>query len=180
MKKLLYMLPILMAMGCYTKKTAIQKFCPSVSISVKDSSVIKWVSRDSINIKDSIVITRQTEGRITISVDSTGKAKPGTYTTTEGKNTTTLIITDTGIVCLSYCEGTVSYYKERYQNYKDSFISLQKHTSEKISQAPEKKLSWFKRFQQWSSWFWWVGLLFAFRIIYRIASYFVPLPKLPF
>lgn len=110
---------LMLLASCYTKHGAIQRFCPSTQ---KDSS-FTLISRNTItNLKDSIVLRPATLATIAITnpCDSAGKLKKGTYTQITGNDTTRLIVTDSGIVCKSYCAESISRYQQQLQQLSDS------------------------------------------------------------
>lgn len=111
---------LMLLASCYTKHGAIQRFCPTVG--VKDSS-FTLISRNTItNLKDSIVLRPATLATIAITnpCDSVGKLQKGIYKQTNGGDTTQLIISDSGIVCKSYCAESISRYQQQLQQLSDS------------------------------------------------------------
>lgn len=158
--------------GC--KSYYLNKYCKPETTR-RDSTVFVMKLKDSTFIKNSIVVHPATQSFIYIPspCDSIGRIIPGTYTSSQGNNKTSVVITDTGITVQSNCQETISQWQSLYQNTKDSLSRYQK-TNEKT--VVEKQLSWFQSFRQNTSFFWWAGMgCFAgilITLIYKLIRFF--------
>jgi hypothetical protein len=139
--------------------------------SIKDSIRIKDSLR--ITIKDSVKIIKAGQSGIDgiVPCDSTEK----TFRGGAGNFTYVLKFFRDGRFTLDIKEiqDTKSEYKERDKE------SIKEKDKVKETITPpvivEKPKTWFERFQSWTSWLWWLGLiLIASIILYFILTFSVP------
>jgi uncharacterized lipoprotein YajG len=165
MKHILYIVVLLIVGGCYTKQAAIQRFCPTVL--KKDSVVFQHVRVDSVVQRDSIVLHPATTTSIQIGnpCDSLGRLKTQIISAGTATSQTTLIVTDSGILCQSRCDSVLSIYSTTIQRLTDSVAKYQ--SSQQTTVQAATKFIW---------WPFWVGgaigVLGIF-IIKRIVKYYV-------
>lgn len=173
MKTRLFLLLLLVAMfmlsGC--KSYYLNKYCKPKTI-INDSTVVFLKQQILTAKKDSIYVIRATQAGIHIPspCDSLGRLLPGTYTSAQGNNKTSLIITDTGITVQSNCQETISQWQSLYQNTKDSLSFFREKQQTTVV---EKQLSGLEKYIADTAHFWWVGFLFlSATFIYSIYMLF--------